>query len=217
MLQRKSLLKVPFILMAMASVASSALGEDRGRGSDDSNRNASANGVASTRSTEKVVRNGPTTIKGNIWTRRHVYYVGDELDIRVQFPRGDDLLESGAVDAHVVVFASTGSVSDVPVPSDVGAEPRKFFRIESVNTQTLPEGQYQLGLVITVPDGDATVLEDWYGGFRGLLDSEAIIIAKERVDGDTNRDGELDDDEDGDGISGEEEDETDDDSPRRRK
>jgi hypothetical protein len=211
-LQRKSLLKIPFILMAAAAVTGSALADNNGRGNDNGKGNANANSEAP----GKLVRNGPTAIKGNIWTRRHVYYVGDELDIRVQFPRGDELLESGDVDAHVVVFAATGSVSDVPVPSDVGAEPRKFFRVESVNTQTLPEGQYQVGLVVTVPDGDATVLEDWYGGFRGLLDSEAIYIAKERVDGDSNGDGEMDDDEDGDGISGEEEDETDDDSRRKK-
>lgn len=206
---RKSLLRIPFILITAAGVAASALGADNGSANGKANASSQASG--------KVMQNGPATIKGNIWTRRHVYYVGDELDIRVQFPRGHDLLASGAADAHVVVFASSGSVSAVPVPADVGAEPRKFFRIESVNTQSLPEGQYQVGLVITTPDGDATVLEDWYGGFRGLLDSEAIYIAKERLEGDSNRDGELDDDEDGDGISGEEEDETDDDNPRRKK
>ncbi len=213
-LQRKSLLKIPFILWGAAAVTCAALAENNGRGNDNGKGNA--NSAASSEAPGKLVRNGPTAIKGNIWTRRHVYYVGDELDIRVQFPRGEELLASGDVDAHVVVFAATGSVSDVPVPSDVGAEPRKFFRVESVNTQTLPEGQYQVGLVVTVPDGDATVLEDWYGGFRGLLESEAIYIAKERVEGDSNGDGEMDDDEDGDGISGEEEDETDDDSRRKK-
>jgi len=210
LLKRKSLFKVPFIVMAMASVAGSALADDNGRGNDNGKSNA--NSGNSSHAPGKLVQNGRTAIKGNIWTRRHVYYVGDELDIRVQFPRGHELLESGEAEAHVVVFAATGSISDVPVPADVGEEARKFFRVESVNTQTLPEGQYQVGLVLTIPDGDATALEDWYGGFRGLLDSEAIYIASEHVDGDSNGDGEMDDDEDGDGISGEEGDETDDDA-----
>lgn len=211
-LNRKSLLQVPLALIAIAGMTSSVLAE--GNGNDNSKgNNASENGQLNS---GHVVQNGRSSIKGNIWTRKHVYYVGDELDIRVQFPRGSDLLESGDADAHVVIYSNTGAVTDVPVPADVDAEPRKFFRIASVDLNSLPEGQYQVGLVLTVPDGDATLLEDWYGGFRALLDSEAIYIAAERIDGDSNGDGELDDDEDGDGIAGEEEDETDDDSRRGR-
>jgi hypothetical protein len=201
---RKSLRTFPLVLMAVAGMASSVLADNNGN-------NASAKGALMG---GHAVQNGKSAIKGNLWTRHHIYYVGDEFDVRVQFPRGHDVLAAGDADAHVVVFANDGSVLDVPVPADVGAESRKFFSIASVDLNALPEGQYQLGLVLTVPDGDPALLEDWYGGFRALLDSEAIYVAAERVDGDADGDGELDDDEDGDGLSGEEEDETDDDSPR---
>jgi len=205
LLNRKSLLHIPVVLTAVLGMASSALADNAGKGNG-----ASANGRLNN---GHVVQNGRSAVKGNIWTRQHVYYVGDELDIRVQFPRGNDLLESGEADAHVVVYSSTGTVTDVPVPSDVDAAPRRFFRVESIDLNSLPEGQYQVGLILTVPGGDATLLEDWYGGFRALLDSEAVYIAAAPVDADSNGDGELDDDEDGDGIAGEEEDETDDDAP----
>jgi hypothetical protein len=203
---RKSLHKLPLILMAVAGMATSALAADNGGQGNNASTNGDLLGG-------HAVQNGKSAIKGNIWTRHHIYYVGDELEVRVQFARGHDLLEAGDADAHVVVFASDGSTFDVPVPADVGAESRKFFSIESVDLDSLAEGQYQLGLVLTVPDGDPTLLEDWYGGFRALLDSEAIYIAAEPVDDDEDGDGELDDDEDGDGLAGEEEDETDDDSP----
>lgn len=213
LLNRKSLFQVSLALITAAGVAVSALADGDGNANGKGN-SASENGQLNS---GHVVQNGRSAIKGNIWTRKHVYYVGDELDIRVQFPRGSDLLESGDADAHVVIYSNTGDVTDVPVPSDVDAEPRKFFRIESVDLESLPEGQYQVGLVLTVPDGDATLLEDWYGGFRALLDSEAIYIAAAPIDDDSDGDGELDDDEDGDGLAGEEEDETDDDSPRGKK
>jgi hypothetical protein len=163
---------------------------------------------------DHVVQNGRTAIKGNIWTSQHVYYVGDELFIRLDFPRGYDLIASGAVDAHVVVFTLAGGVFDLPVPANWAASPRKFFRIPHIDIDEMPEGQYQLGLVLTVHGGDAKNLDDWYGGFRALLDSEAIYMASTPIDTDADIDGEHDDDTDRDGINGEEADEVDDDVVR---
>jgi hypothetical protein len=163
---------------------------------------------------DHVVQNGRTAIKGNIWVSQHVYYVGDEFFIRLDFPRGYNLIASGAVDAHVVVFTHAGRVFDIPIPADWAAAPRKFFRIPSIDIDEFPEGQYQLGLVLTVHGGDAKDLGDWYGGFRALLDSEAIYMASTPVDTDEDVDGEHDDDTDRDGINGEEADEVDDDVVR---
>ncbi len=163
---------------------------------------------------DHVPQNGRLAIKGNIWTSQHVYYVGDELHIQIDFPRGYDLIASGTVEAHVVVFARAGAVYDIPIPSDWGAAPRKLWRIPFIDIDELPEGQYQLALILTVPGGRAKQLQDWYGGVRALLDSEAIYMAATPVDTDENVDGEHDDDSDHDGITGEEADEMDDDRPR---
>jgi hypothetical protein len=158
-----------------------------------------------------VPQNGRTAIKGNIWTSQHVYYVGDELYMRLAFPRGYDLIASGAVDAHIVIFARGGTIFDMRTPADWGAAPRKLFHIANIDIDELPEGQYQVGLVLTVHGGNPRQLEDWYGGFRALLDSEAIYVAATPIASDADIDGEHDNDTDRDGINGEEADEVDDD------
>jgi hypothetical protein len=152
------------------------------------------------------VQNGKGAIQGNLETSQHIYYVGDALDIKVQFARGADLLAKGEADAHIVIFSFDGTVSSVPVPADVGTSSRKFFPIKSIDIATLPAGQYQLALVLTKPKGDPKLVSNWYSGFRALMDSEAIYISATCVSGDANKDGEWDDDSDGDGIVGEEDD-----------
>lgn len=164
---------------------------------------------------DHVVQNGRTAVKGNLWTSQHVYYVGDELLIRLEFPRGYDLIASGMVEAHVVAFARGGSVFDIPIPADWGAAPRKLFYLGTIDIDELPEGQYQLGLVLTKPGGNAKNLDNWYGGFRAILDMEAIYVAATPIDSDDDIDGEHDDDTDRDGINGEEADEIDDDVVRK--
>lgn len=192
--------RLPLLFVILASLTPAAHGD-----------NVAANAE---RWGSHVVRNGITAIKGDLSTPQHVYYVGDELEVWLEFPRGSGLLESGAVDAHVVVFARGGSVFDYRMRSYSGAASRRLWHIPNIDIDTLPEGQYQLGLVVTVHGGDATDLDDWYGGFRALLDSEAIYVAATPIDTDINLDGEHDNDTDGDGINGEEADELDDDAPR---
>lgn len=197
----KPLFKLSLFMLAIAGLASTAFAENNGPG-----QSANSHGHG-----KNPVQNGKSEFKGNLRTSQHVYYVGDELEISLQFARGHDLLAEGEAAAHVVIFSFDGSLIDVPVPADIGPSSRKFFSMESVAISALPEGQYQLGLIVTVPDGDPTLLEDWYGGFRALLDTEAVFISEEALEEDADGDGELDDDEDGDGIGGEEDDEVDDD------
>lgn len=161
---------------------------------------------------DHVVQNGLTPIKGNLWTLQHVYYSGDLLDIRIEFPRGAELLAARQAEAHIVIFTREGAVFDKRVPAAVGSTPRIVWQIPRLDIDELPEGQYQLGLVVTKPGGDARVLQDWYGGFRAVLDSEAIYVAATPIASDADLDGEQDDDRDGDGIYGEENDEVDDES-----
>lgn len=204
----RSLLKLPLVVLASLALAGTAHAQGK---SGNSNGKGPSSNASPHATTKHVPENGRFAIKGNLKTRQHIYYVGDELEISVQFARGHNLLADGEADAHVVIYSTEGELSSVPVPADVGTVTRRFVRIESVDIATLPEGQYQLGLVVTVPDGDPAALEDWYGGFRGLLDSEAVYIAAGPVDTDDDADGEHDEDTDGDGIDGEEDDETDDD------
>ena len=104
-----------------------------------------------------------------------------------------------------------------PVDPSIGPSDRKFFSVELESTETLPVGQYQLGLILTVPDGDPANLVDWRNGFRGLLDMEGVLISDQTLPEDTDMDGECDFDADGNGFCNEEsgtddDDDTDDDA-----
>ncbi len=199
------LLRLPLLIAAIAGFASTTYAE-----SPNANNGNNGKGFGHGHWNDLALQ-GPAAIRGNLRTRQHIYYVGDELEVRLQFARGYDVLAEGEADAHVVIFASDGTLIVKTVPADVGPASRKFFSMESVDISALPEGQYQLGLIVTVPDGDPTLVEDWYGGFRALLDTESVYISDEPLDTDADGDGEHDDDEDGDGIDGEEDDEADDD------
>jgi hypothetical protein len=208
----RNFLKLPLCAFALASVAS--LGFAEGDEATPHGKSAEAGSKADEHSKgrgKNLVHNGRSAFRGNLRTSQHIYYEGDALNISLQFARGHDLLATGAAEAHVVIYLSDGTLMDVPVPADIGPSSRKFFRMESVDISALPQGQYQLGLILTVPEGDPAFLEDWYGGFRALLDTEAVYVSAAVLDGDDDGDGEWDGDEDGDGIDGEEDDEADDD------
>jgi hypothetical protein len=198
---RKTLLALPLLTLALTVLAPAASAQP------NPNANSNANGGNG----KSLVRNGRSAFKGNLKTGQHIYYSGDALDISLQFARGADLLLDGEADAHIVIFSFDGSVMTVPVDSAIGMGARRFFPIDAIDLGTLPEGQYQLGLVLTVPGGDPALLDDWYSGFRGLLDTEAVYVSESAFDGDDDSDGEWDDDTDGDGIEGEEDDDDDDD------
>ena len=144
--------------------------------------------------------NGSSDIKGNLKTERHIYYVGDSLKVAIKFSRGSDLLAEEFVNAHVVVISPNTYVSSFPVENVVGANDQMFFDVDLVTAETLPEGQYQVALIATIPDGDPTNLQDWYNGFRGMLDMEGILISSEPLPEDANMDGECDFDADADGF-----------------
>ena len=197
----KSRFALPLVLLGLAGAVIAAPPEH-----SNSNVGAELPDNAAARAKSRV-QNGRGDFQGNLKTGQHIYYEGDALDISVQFPRGGALLAEGEADAHIVIFSFDGSLISVPVGDDIGSASRRFFPIEEIDTASLPEGQYQLGLVLTIPDGDPTLVDDWYSGFRALLDTEAVYISDEILAGDDDEDGEWDDDFDDDGIEGEEDDE----------
>lgn len=142
---------------------------------------------------------GNSDIQGNVKTKQHIYYEGDALQVSVKFSRGLELLANETVAAHLVVISQDTSIFSVPVETTIGEVERMFFDLV-VTTETLPVGQYQVALVVTLPDGDPLNLQDWYNGFRGLLDVEGIYISDEPLPEDADADGECDFDQDGDGF-----------------
>lgn len=156
--------------------------------------------------------NASDGIKGMIVTDKRIYYTGDPLEISLRFPRGSDLVTSGDVDASVVIFTPDEEAEAIVLPVSGEASPsvRKLFELEAVDISALPAGQYQLGLVLTQPDGDPLVVSDWHNGLLGLIDIVGIRVTDEAQEDDEDGDGMVDDDDDGDGFS--DDDETEDDT-----
>ena len=130
-------------------------------------------------------------------------------------------MSSGEVAASVVIFspASTDSsaaltvnaLTDaviVPLNVDLSADTFKLYELDAVDISTLPVGTYQLGLILTKPEGNPLVINDWYRGLLGLVDIVGLTITDKAVEFDQDGDGLVDDDADGDGFSDESDDDT---------
>lgn len=193
------LIQIAFLAVAM-TLSSFTLAQGNSGNAPGKNRNL-GHGNAS---------NGVMAI---IHTNRHVLYTGeegeDELELSVRFPRGADLLQSGEVDAHLMVFSPEATFDVLPLSSETTGDSGNLFALASDELQALPEGVYQLGVVLTVPGGDPYNLDDWFNGLLGLVAVKGLTISSEPVDVDEDGDGEVEGDTDGDGFV-EEEDETED-------
>lgn len=177
-----------------------APGKNKVVSDDDSSPGNSANAPGQAKKLSK----GSSDVKGNLKVSQHIYYEGDTIDVSIKFSRGWELLAEGTVDAHVVVITPAAELLSFPVDPSTGPSDRKFFNIELESSDTLPVGQYQLALILTIPEGDSTSLADWYNGFRGLMDMEGLLISDQPLAEDADMDGECDFDVDGDGFCDEE-------------
>lgn len=164
----------------------------------------------------KKLSKGRSAVKGNLKTTQHIYYAGETIVVSIKFSRGWELLADLSADAHVVVIYPDSTVIPFPVDKNVGPTDRKFFDVPLVTDETLPVGQYQVALILTSPGGDPTNLQDWYNGFRGLLDMEGVYISSEPLPEDADRDGECDFDDDSDGFCDDSNQSDDDDETRYR-
>jgi len=152
----------------------------------------------------KNVGNGNASngVKGLLSTGKGIVYTGQSLEISLRFPRGSDLIDSGEVDAFVVIFTPDASAEPVVVPvgAIASANSAKLFEVAEVDISTLPAGQYQLGLILTIPGGDPLNISEWHDGLLGMIDVKGLTISDEALPEDEDGDGNIDDDADGDGF-----------------
>ena len=183
------------------------------QGNSNNNGNANSHG----KNKNVGVGNASDGIMGSVITDKRIYYSGDALDIYLRFARGSELIVGGSVDAYVVIFSPAENGNDevdpalnndpltdaivLPVSSDASSENHKLFAMDAVNVESLPAGTYQLGLILTNPDGDPLNINDWHNGLLGLINIVGLTITDEAVDFDQDGDGQVDDDDDGDGFS----------------
>tara|TARA_R110002167_G_scaffold47967_3_gene141820 strand:- start:1352 stop:1999 length:648 start_codon:yes stop_codon:yes gene_type:complete len=183
------------------------------QGNSNNNGNANSHG----KNKNVGVGNASDGIMGSVITDKRIYYSGDALDIYLRFARGSELILGGSVDAYVVIFSPAENGNNevdsalnndpltdaivLPVSADASSENHKLFAMDTVNVESLPAGTYQLGLILTNPDGDPLNINDWHNGLLGLINIVGLTITDEAVDFDQDGDGQVDDDDDGDGFS----------------
>lgn len=144
--------------------------------------------------------NASDGIKAIIQANRQIFYSGDLLEIGVRFPRGAELIQSGEVDAWLVIFDPQAVITAAPISTEASPKTRNLFRIDEVDVELLPEGVYQMGVVLTIPGGDPLNVADWYNGLLGLQAVRGLTVSETLLEIDDDGDGMVDDDSSGDGF-----------------
>lgn len=78
---------------------------------------------------------------------------------------------------------------------------RKLFEVSLVDTSEIPAGTYQLGLILTVPDGNPLDVGTWYNGLLGLVHFRGLTVTAEALPADADGDGMMDCEDDIEGIT----------------
>jgi hypothetical protein len=161
----------------------------------------------------------PGTRSGLIKTNKHVYYCDEDvLSLSVILPHSLEAYWEGDADAHIVVQipvdASSDDVAMFPMKLDPppvhpeGSEEHQQHIIQNLDLTAWDfpcenlEGDYQIALILTNPDENPLMIEDWYNGFQGLIATSKISFAVSESDEDIDHDGEVDDDSDVEGLDG---------------
>ncbi|MEC8860304.1 MAG: hypothetical protein VYE29_09935 [Pseudomonadota bacterium] len=156
--------------------------------------------------------NASNGVKAIIQANRQIFYTGDLLDIDVRFPRGAELISSGEVDAYLMIFGPDAVLQAVSISDLADTEPANLFQIDVVDVAFLPEGLYQLGVVLTVPEGNPLDISDWYNGMLGLVAVRGLTVSDTALEIDDDNDGFIDDEQDTDDDGFVDDDDTDDSS-----
>ncbi|WP_040294955.1 hypothetical protein [Beggiatoa alba] len=149
----------------------------------------------------------PSSRDGLILTNQLIYYVGDPINISINLPDSLKPFLDKTAQLQLLLYFSTGdsAISPTIVSPFVMAIPvaaqGQFFE-STIDTSTLSTGVYELGLVLVKPNGDATKVSDWYGGYGGLLSTVRLKVSEksDMDDEDVNGDGLVEGDANGDGY-----------------
>ncbi len=156
--------------------------------------------------------NASDGVMARIQANRHIFYQGDPLEINVRFPRGSQLITSGEVDAYLIIFEPSAYMGAIPLNDVAGPGNHNLFNVDAVDVEEIPEGVYQMGVVLTIPDGNPFNVEEWYNGLLGLLTVQGLTVSASPLDIDENGDGFVDGDENGNGFVDEDDEDDEDDN-----
>lgn len=218
-MSEKKALSICGVFVAICLMATVPIWADSGEGAGNRYRTNAQQALESRQQSEPVQHRHqlrPGSRNGLIQTLQHVYYPGDTLEIRVTFPRSLAGVWLGEADGYLVIQMPTGDylppILLIATGAREGLEPLIPEAVPDVSTQmltlpldtgSLPEGSYQMALILTASEGDPMLVQDWYGGFQGFAAVTRFQFASEpgTVEDDLNADGEVDDDVDADGYS----------------
>jgi len=111
-----------------------------------------------------------------------------------------------------MIFGPDAVLQAVSISELADTEPANLFQIDVVDVEFLPEGLYQLGVVLTVPEGNPLDISDWYNGMLGLVAVRGLTVSDTALEIDDDNDGFIDDDQDTDDDGFVDDDDTDDSS-----
>ena len=165
--------------------------------------------LAGTSLAEPKLKTAPGARSGLIQLQRHIYYLDAvspaDLEVAVVFPKSLDPVWTGDADAWIVIWVpDEEEVPSYLVKAQLTGEdsylsagwvpdkPRNLLTVGVEGLNELPEGDYQMGLILTKQGGDPAELADWYGGFSGLVSVTRIKITTGPDEEDLNADGEPD-------------------------
>ncbi len=135
---------------------------------------------------------------------RHVYYQGNQMQLRPQFEPDSNNLNAvleGNAEAYALVVPPDGDIFVIPVPVSADSEQAPFFEQPYLDTSNFAQGEYQIGLVFTKPGSeDALDINNWNNGLSGLASITRIKITTDCDVEDIDGDGKIDDDTDEDGF-----------------
>lgn len=138
--------------------------------------------------------------KGLIKVNKNICYSGDPLEISIVLPQSLKAVWSGDAEVHLVIRMTNGAwVKQPPVFFDgtIPDQPKTFVSITLGSD--IPEGDYQMAIILVNPGGDPLNLSDWYEGFSGLVSATTFRISAQCDDPeDLDCDGMTDDEDEAD-------------------
>ena len=139
------------------------------------------------------LKTAPGARSGLIQTNKHIYCLNSDspadLELAVVLPKSLDPVWTGEADAWLVIWMPDAEGDPVYLATVnltgedwVPDQPKQLLTIKGSDLpEVLPLGEYQIGLVLTKKAQDPaaedpTIVEQWYGGFSGLVSVSRLVI-----------------------------------------
>lgn len=150
------------------------------------------------------LRSDASYLDAEIESNRSVFYSGNTLDVRVVLKGDTSTMAANAVELYLSIVDPSGYTTFERIQDYQTFNSRRLVSIPSIAASTDAAGAYQLAIIAVKPGGNPALVTDWFNGYSGLLDQEALYLGTGAVSNDDDGDGFWDNDYDRDGYYGDE-------------